>query len=250
MARRRIEQVTVLGPLLDQLTLDQENARRRPSNSFHASSIETCGRQQWYAIKGYQQDPSMDHADWKRTAEAGNLLHEAYQAHMLETGLVIPTDELFAHTGWTRDQYPDWQREKLPDQAVEVPLPPNPYQIGGRIDVVIRFKGVLMIVDIKTMKQKDYDAMPSSPKMKKYTAQLQVYMNMTGIEHSVVFCANRNDSTHKEYLVPHDKVWCEEQFRRIGGLKAMLDEGILPPPEPSWGCNFCAFSSLCADNSI
>lgn len=246
---KKAQLVSVLGPLLDTQVLDDENARRRQSRTFHASSIETCGRQQWYGLKGYTQDPAMDHPEWKRDAEAGNALHDIYQRDLLKLGLVVPTQEVLEYAGWRVEDYTLAGVVPLPEFANELPLPPNPYQIGGRIDSVIRYKDTLLVVDIKTVKQKAFDGMPGDFRFKKYYAQLQVYMHLSGIQYGLVLCISRNDSQKKEYLVTYSPEWCEVQFSRIAELKRMLDEDELPPAEADWfACGFCPFNELCSLN--
>lgn len=247
MARtKRAEPTIIIGPDLDRLVLDNENNTKRTPNTFHASSIEDCGRQQWYALKGFLPDPSTDHPEWKRAATAGNLLHEWYQDQLLRLGRVVDTQRLLDHAGWRLEDYPEKVRENFPPAAVEVPLPPNPYRIGGRIDAVIHHDNELLVLDIKTVNQKTYDGMPSY-KTKKVYAQMQVYMHLTGIRYADILYVSRDTIQHKEYVVAYNAEWCDEQFKRVRHLKHLLDEDILPLAEPSYSaCGFCPFTSLCA----
>jgi hypothetical protein len=245
---KKAEEVRLLAPLIDTQTLKEENATRRTPKSFHASSIENCGRQQFYGMKGVLPDPSVSDPNWKRDAAAGNAIHDQYQGILLRSGIVLPTDEFLDLAKWRRADYPVWQQKDLPKHALEIPLPPNQYRIGGRIDAVVRVEGIVYIFDIKTLKTKAFNEMvPSNYKFKKFMAQLSVYGYLSGIHNLGVCGICRDDSLMREWLVKYDEEWCVKQFARITELKRMLDQNILPPREPSWGgCNFCPFASVCA----
>jgi hypothetical protein len=251
VAAVRAKAVQVVAPLIDQVTFADSNARRRSPKNFHASSIDDCGRKQWYGVRGYPQaEETEEHPEWKRSATAGDALHEIWQDMLLRTGLIPKTDEFFRHIGVSREQYPESQRKTLPEYAIELPLPPNEYLTSGRIDAVVKINGEYWYLDIKTVDQKKFDDGASSWKFKKYKAQLQVYMHLTGIRKSLILLVNRNDLTQREYLIEYDAEWCEKQFGKAGRitkLKIFVDLNILPPAEPDkFACNFCPFVMICA----
>jgi len=246
MARiKKAEEIHLLAPVIDAQTLKEENATRRTPKSFHASSIETCGRQQFYGMKGVLPDPSVSDPQWKRDAAAGNAIHDQYQGLLLRSGIVLSTAEFLDLAKWRREDYPSWQN--LPNYALEFPLPPNKYQIGGRIDSVVRVEGQVYIFDIKTLKTKAFTEMvPSNYKFKKFMAQLSIYGYLSGVHNLGVWGICRDDSLMREWLVRYDEDWCLKQFARITELKRMLDQNIIPPREPDWmACRFCPFASVC-----
>ena len=244
--RKKALEVSLIGPIIDTQTLKDENDNRRASRSFHASSIGDCGRKQWYGLRGFPQDPAVDHGHWRRDANAGNAIHDQYQSMLIRAGVVLSTDDALAAAGWKREDY----TVELPKYALELPLPPNPYRIGGRIDAIVRVEGTNWIMDIKTVKEKDFAAMtPGNYKFKKYMAQLNVYMFFTGIRNALIWLICRNDSKMREFQVYYDEEWCENQIQRIARLKEMVDSSELPPAEPDFfGCSFCSFSTFCVGN--
>lgn len=246
--KKRPIRVDIIRPILDDETFSREERSSRTPKTFHASGIESCGRQQWYGLKGYAAEPRMENPEYIRDASAGNGLHEQYQELLVNSGFVIDLDHFFLKTGWRKSDYDS--NIILPEWSVEVPLPPNEYQIGGRIDAVIQIEDSPIIVDIKTLKDKAFGELPGGYKFKKFYAQMQVYMHLTGIHQSIVLAVNRNDSLMKEYVVEYDKEWCESQFKRIEHLKKLLDDDVLPVMEPSFfECKFCPFSALCFMNA-
>jgi len=246
---KRAVAVEILGPLVDSLTLQDESSKRRKPNTFHASSIEDCCRQQWYGVQGYlPEEDDGKNPHWKRSAEAGNSLHEMWQARLIRSGVVMTTAEFFAATGWDVAYYTS-HGIALPEYAEEIPLPANEYRIGGRIDLAVMINGEPMITDIKTVDQKKFDQGASGYKFKKYRAQLQIYMHFTGFRQSLVLLVNRNDLTQKEYLIDYDEEWCITQLGRIMRLNDMVKRNVLPSPEPEFfACRFCPFNMLCSEN--
>jgi CRISPR/Cas system-associated exonuclease Cas4 (RecB family) len=246
--KKKATEVSLIGPIIDAQTLKEENEGRRASRSFHASSIGDCGRKMWYGLKAFPQDPVVDHSSWKRDAAAGNAIHDQYQSMLIRAGVVLSADEALAAAGWKREDYGD--DVILPKYAMELPLPPNPYRIGGRIDAIVKVEGDHWIMDIKTVKEKDFTAMtPGNFRFKKYMAQLNIYMGFSGIHNALIWLICRNDSKMREFQVFYDEDWFKATLERISRLKVMVDEFILPPPEPDFfGCGFCPFTTYCITN--
>lgn len=242
MRTKRPTKVQLLEPIIDQVTFTLEEQSTRVPRSFHASSIEDCGRKQWYGLRGFAPAPRMDHPEYIRDASAGNAIHEQYQNLLKASGNLLTLQQVLDITGWQRSDLP----HDAPEIAIEMPLKTNQYLIGGRIDAIVNIDNTVFIVDIKTTKDKAFHELPSGYKYKKFYAQLQVYMHLTNIHQAIILAVNRNDSTMKEYVVEYDKDWCIDQFDRIHELKLLLDQNILPVAEPSWSnCSFCPFVAIC-----
>lgn len=245
MRVKRPTKIELIEPILNQATFDIEESRSRVPKTFHASSIEDCGRKQWYGIKGFQPEPRMEHPEYIRDAGAGSAIHEQYQEILEKSGIVLTTSDFLKITGCDSSDFP----QDMPDLAIEVPLKTNEYQIGGRIDAVVNINNTVFIVDIKTVKDKAFHELPSGYKFKKFYGQMQIYMHLTGIHQAIILAVNRNDSTMKEYLIDYDVDWCADQLSRIASLKISLDNNILPVAEASWSnCGFCPFVAICSTN--
>lgn len=214
-----IVESTVIMKALDEETMIEEAKNERRSNSFHASSILDCGRKQVYELLAYDKEPVERKPSWAQDAEAGNIIHRNVQRLLKQHGMI---------------------------EKDEFTLPPNEYQIGGRIDGIISVNGELCILEIKTMKEEYFKTAPNNEKFDSYYAQSQLYLHFTGFNKAYLLMINRNNHAKKEYLLPKNDVYLDKLLRRMKRLKDYKDNRIIPDPEPTFlQCKYCHFRNRC-----
>lgn len=111
-------------------------------------------------------------------------------------------------------------------------IPPNPYGIGGIIDLSVRYtdeNGVRRKVpaEFKSMSPFVYDSINTvqdmrhhrSPWVQKYPAQLMIYMLMTNVDEGMFLCRNKVTGRYKQIGVTLDYDYAEELLQRATLVK-------------------------------
>lgn len=207
-----------IGPLFDRYMLEQDLRQAHPPATFHASSILACGRQQVYGLLGYAPDTSRRRAEWIRDAWVGNYLHDLTLDALRAQGVLLER---------------------------EFNLPENPYRIGGRVDGVVDLGWGPAVLEIKSLAEKYFRALPSHEKALNFRAQVQLYMHFLRLPTALVLAISRDSQKHAEWRVKYDADYACDLLLRTGQLKRCLDENIIPAAEPGDGCFFCGYRETC-----
>lgn len=272
-------QVGVLGPLMDAATkLQRERDSWGPPRSLYASTIgTTCERLLYYQRLGLPEE-TQGKPEWLRNATTGSSLHTNYQQlvrmlHEVSGGKIrlATSQEILTHAGLTlKDFAPYLQKKGLPREAMELPLPLNPVtDIGGKGDGIVwisgafdltvekkgqepydthvEFQDELVLLEIKTVKHKDWTAAPKNHKWHHWFSQCQVYLHFYQLKRAIIFVINRNDDTIKEFLIEYDPVFTQGLLDKAERVRIARENNVVPPATfDPWGdCLFCPFKSRC-----
>jgi CRISPR/Cas system-associated exonuclease Cas4 (RecB family) len=204
--------------LNDYMVREELDRDQRSARTFHASGLMECARQQIYDRLGYPKDATEARAEWVRSRDVGDLIHTYYAEKFGKAGIL------------TRNE---WS------------LPPNEYEIGGRLDDDVILQGEQYIVDIKTVDQKKFNQVPKGEKFPANYLQLQVYLYFLGLPKGILLYVNRSDNATKEFTIYRDEEAIEQALNRALQLKGYLHGRVIPRPERSWKCPYCPFLIMC-----
>lgn len=258
-----VPQVYLLTGLINQATFAKRDAESWgiPSSTY-ASTLNDCMRQQYYRRTDTQMSNVVERVpEWERNAQAGTSMHRDYQELFRRAGLVAPTSEVLAHAGYKlADFSPKVRKMGLPEFAEELPIPMNSYGVGGKCDMICRVTGdfalenseyvrlvnELVVVEIKTVKDKYFKTVPNNFKWPGYYSQLELYMSFFKIKHGIVYMINRNDDETKELYIPYDGDYVQGRLARATALQSHIKDKTIPPMEPEFmRCKLCPWAATC-----
>lgn len=204
--------------------LNKRLAEEREHREYIGSSLigGTCERAIWYAYNGFGGEPFS--AKQLRTFAIGKALEVSVVNWLRDSGLTV-------HTGL----------EQMQDKLL--PL------FRGTMDGILQHGDCAYVLEIKTANDSSFKQFVKkglrlwSPQ---YWAQLQSYMGMSGLQHAVLVCVNKDTSDIHDEVVGFDEMAYE-------GLRAKAD-WILSRQEPPKrvnesplfiACRMCRFKGVC-----
>jgi hypothetical protein len=99
----------------------------------------------------------------------------------------------------------------------------EPFPCSGRIDFLVKDpKRGIVIVELKTINDKGFEALSDVPKWEHFV-QVQLYLHMYSLEHATVVYLNKNDSAMKAFKVQRDFIFWEETIARCQKIMAMRE---------------------------
>ena len=119
------------------------------------------------------------------------------------------------------------------EQSVKLANP----NISGRYDFLIsHIKHGRVIVELKSINDKGFQALIEAPKPE-HAVQLQIYLNLSGIDNGIVLYENKNDQELKAFKLAKDtKIW-DNIIERCIRIQNMLP---LDVPSNCTGDYFCS----------
>ena len=118
------------------------------------------------------------------------------------------------------------------EQSVRLNTPP----ISGRYDFLLKHEEYgRILLELKSINDKGFTALIDSPKAE-HLLQLQIYLNLTGIENGVVLYENKNDQALKAFKVVRNEAMWNEVLERCMRIQAMVP---LTMPTQCTGEFFC-----------
>ena len=161
----------------------------------------------------------------QRIFDNGNFVHKRYlEYYMSKLGCV-------AHI---LDEHDTKVRIK---DFIECGLENKEYWLRGKPDAVIinEEDGLPYIFELKSVKQENFNELIQPDAS--YTAQVYLYMFLTGIPRAIVFYENKNTQATKEFLILKDETKLETYLQKI----RMIQKFVLEYPEtkklPACECN-------------
>jgi hypothetical protein len=134
------------------------------------------------------------------------------------------------------------------------------YQITGHIDCKLAVNGCAYPCEIKSAAPAAFDSINSIedmlrhkwPYMRRYPAQLTLYMLMDGKERGLFLFKNKSTGALKELWMSLDYDFAESLVHKAELVNADVDEGILPTPmEYQEGvCDDCGYAHICLPERI
>jgi CRISPR/Cas system-associated exonuclease Cas4 (RecB family) len=203
---------------------DLVTPRKETPNPFRLSSAGKCARRLAYELHYPEELPAVE-PRVVAIFELGSLIH-------------------------------DWMREKLKnlygegfhsiEKAVELEVEPG-FTVPGHIDGVLESAEGPLLLDIKSASDKSAQIMVNSGMPYDYRAQVNAYLEATGIRRGALVVYNKNTSEITTLPVDYDPVVVaevRERFRKVRGSTPKE----LPEREhehDSFACRYCPFKGRC-----
>ena len=159
-AHEELKSTSSLGDILDNLLDKRLGFVSQPgrSGSFFASSVgNPCDRLLWLQFNG-KTAPGQVSSILKRIFDHGNITQNRYLEYFKKVDVYVNSEVQCKMT--------------------------DPVKISGRADFILSINGHPYIVELKTIKASDFNAL-DGPK-KEHLIQLQVYLNLLNIENGAV----------------------------------------------------------------
>ncbi len=129
------------------------------------------------------------------------------------------------------------------------------YQITGRIDGKIQDNGDIIPIEIKSFNDWNWKAINSAEDMfkskaiymKKYPAQLTLYLIMDEKESGLFILKNKVNGLLKQISLKLDFTYAESLIQKAERVNTHIQTGTLPDriPYDDNTCGFCSFSHIC-----
>lgn len=106
----------------------------------------------------------------------------------------------------------------------------------------------ILIVEFKSIKNKNYAKLPKSKPDKKHEMQLQLYFYLTGIRRGMVYYENKDTQESKSFHVSYNEELVEQVKADIKEILDYVDRRELPEKEGNAldiMCRYCDFRNLC-----
>lgn len=213
---------------------------------FYPSSVGRCKREVAYQMLGYPGKPIPGQS--LLIMDNGTYFHERMEATFKRMGILIAPELKLTHdelriSGRSDAIVWNWMK-KAPvenDTIIQLHDPEgNVVYNGPQSDV--------LIVELKSIKNKNYEKLPKTlPKME-HRMQLQLYMHLTGIRQGVVYYENKDTQEQKYFYVEYDPSMVEKIVADIRHIIACIDREELPEREytpVSFECRFCNYRDIC-----
>ncbi|MGK0619546.1 PD-(D/E)XK nuclease family protein [Meiothermus cerbereus] len=150
----------------------------------------------------------------------------------------------------------DWLREKLAalygerfhsvERAVELEVDPG-FAVPGRIDGILETESGPVLLDIKSASDKSAQSMSSNGVPYDYVAQVNAYLEATGLQKGLLVVYNKNTSEITTLPVDHDPAVVAQVKERFRAVRCSTPEQ-LPEREyetDSFACRYCPFRGRC-----
>ena len=167
---------------------------------FYPSMLgNLCDRYLYLAYNGKLPDQSIN-AKTARIFDTGNSLEERMKKYFTRTGLFLAEE-----------------------QSLKLVNPP----ISGRYDFLLKHEEHgRIILELKSINQKGFDALIEEPKPE-HTIQLQIYLNISGIDQGVVMYENKNDQLLKAFTVKKDEQIWNSILERCIRIQNMVEMPVM-----------------------
>lgn len=215
---------------------------------FYPSSIGKCKRAVVYQLLGYPTKPISGQS--LLIMENGTSFHNRMEEIFERMGILIAPelslkDEELRISG--RSDAIIWNFLKPEDEpdAEEIVL----YDPKDKDKEVYRGPANhILIVEFKSIKNKNYAKLPKSKPKKEHEMQLQLYFYLTKIRKGLVYYENKDTQESKFFLVEYNEKLVEEVKNDIRYVIDMADKRELPEKEGNAldiMCRYCDFRNLC-----
>jgi hypothetical protein len=180
------------------------------SGAFYPSMLgNPCDRNLYFAYHGQLPDQVIE-AKTARIFDVGSSLEIRMQKYFERTGIFLAAE-----------------------QTVRLENPP----ISGRYDFLLRHDEYgRIILELKSINDAGFAALIEAPKSD-HLVQLQIYLNLVGMENGILLYENKNDQKLKAFKVIKDVSLWESVIERCLKIQAMLPSDV---PSNCKGEFFCS----------
>ena len=216
------------------LEAKQAKIRQYPVNANRASELgHSCLR---YLVlnRTRWQEKSLHDARLQMIFDMGRMVEELVQQDLREAGFtIVEQQRAFS-----------WQK----------------YCITGTIDCKLAIDGAVYPTEIKSAAPHPFESINSVQDMlkhkyhymRKYPAQLTLYLLMDGKEEGLFLFKNKSTGEYKEIWMPLDYEFAESLVQKAEAINAHVAAETLPEPMPYNEdiCQGCGFEHICLPDRI
>lgn len=215
---------------------------------FYPSSIGRCKRSVVYQMLGYPGKPISGQS--LLIMENGTSFHNRMEEIFERMGLLIAPelslkDEELRISGRSDAIIWNYLKKEDEEDAEEITL----YDVKDKDKVVYQGPANnILIVELKSIKNKNFGKLPKSKPKKEHEMQLQLYFYLTGIRCGLVYYENKDTQESKYYYVEYNEKLVEQVKQDIRDILDYVDRRELPEKEGNAldiMCRYCDFRNLC-----
>jgi hypothetical protein len=166
--------------------------------------------------------------------ECERFLWLHYNGHLPEEFIDARKKRIFDHGHSAESRYLKYFQKMRILRGAEVNARwPDP-NIHGRVDFILQL-GTKVLLELKTINDKGFLQL-DGPK-REHEVQLQVYLNILGVDHGVVWYEGKNDQKTKAFGITRDPVLWEEildRCVRISQMGELPSPSVIPAQHSQW----------------
>ncbi|MCY9308831.1 Dna2/Cas4 domain-containing protein [Bacillus inaquosorum] len=226
----------------------KERVEQGRLGKFYPSSIGRCKRAVVYQMLGYPTKPINGQS--LLIMENGTGFHNRMEDIFEKMGILVAPelslkDEELRISG--RSDAIIWnflKREDEQDDEEIVLFDPN----DSEKEIYRGPANHILIVEFKSIKNKNYTKLPKSKPKTAHEMQLQLYFYLTGIKKGIVYYENKDNQESKHYVVEYDEQLINQVKTDIKEILDYADRRELPEKEGNAldvMCRYCDFRNLC-----
>ena len=175
----------------------RHTSRRTNKGVFYPSSLgNPCDRFLYLAYHGMLPSQEIE-STLQRIFDCGDYLGHRFEKYFEKMGVLLATESV-----------------------VKCAMP----NISGRIDFIIKHKDFPQaVIELKSINSRGVKALLDRPKPEHFI-QIQIYLNLSNIDHGILLYENKNDQQVKAFVVKRDEnVWTKLQERcyNVMNMEAM-----------------------------
>ena len=224
-------------------SIEQDNKNERPkSKSYKPSGISGCERALYYELIGAPHDINPISVELVGICETGTERHETIQNYIMNMKY-NNIDCEWLDVGKYLDKQGITDPVVIEKNGNETKLYREKYNMRFMCDGLIRYKGELYILEIKTEsthKFKQHDEPWDSHKQ-----QATCYAMTLQVPRVIFLYENRDTTAKKGYLVEVTPAMIHRVESVIDRVNTFIRDNIVPPPQIS-KCNYCNYKNQCA----
>lgn len=230
-------------------SIEQDNKRDYiPSKSYKPSGLGGCERSLYYELTGVKPDKEPPDANLTGICESGTDRHETIQDYIMNmksNGIDCEWLDVgkYLHNKGIHDP------AVLSNQGNETKLFSKKYNMRFLCDGLIRYKGEIYILEIKTESTHKYDR--HQEPWPEHIIQATCYAMNLKVNKVLFLYENRDCCTKKAFLVTvtNDMIKrVEDIIERVNS--AIDDEKIPPRCENASKCAYCKYKTQCKKDGI
>lgn len=229
-----------------------EEEKRKPSQAFHPSSLGGCLRRNYYEVEGAETDVGKrEDPSQVGIGESGTDRHARLQKYITRM-----KDKGFDVEWLDVDEYlklwPQPGTVVKEKQGMETKVYNSILNLSFKCDGLLRIKGVLYILEIKT--ETSFKWMSRTEIVGKHKIQATSYALTLGVDRVMFLYENRDVCTKKPFAITITQRDKEDLvIHRIEEVNWYREQKIVPPMTTVKSeCKYCPYTQICkrdGDNS-
>ena len=206
-----------LRPAIDHYLLNKVDDQDRKTHCFHPSSLTECPRVLYDLYVAESLESSGIDPRTKRIFDNGHGVHFRLQDYCKEVGILI-------------------------DQNVNVS--DDKYEICGEIDGLLEFCDELIVLDIKSINNKNFLNLYFPPES--HVVQVNIYLYCLGLKYGILLYECKDNQELAEFGIEYDPKVLVPIFKKIRYVQDCVREKRIPPREIGYKCEWCKKDKDCA----